>query len=148
MQKRPNTFEYFGMGSLVGGSMKKKINMTARYIIGIWGLVLLFLLACVFQEENRVADWLTETVFILFLCVSAIFFATYIIHLFWMIKEKRKPKNLKSDLVFMMILLLSLCAYDISKGVFSWQDVWKKMVYVIVLMMFSGIAQYVYSWKE
>lgn len=65
-----------------------------------------------------------------------------------MIKEKRKPKNLKSDLVFMMILLLSLCAYDISKGVFSWQDVWKKMVYVIVLMMFSGIAQYVYSWKE
>lgn len=128
--------------------MKKKINMTARYIIGIWGLVLLVLLACVFQEENRVADWLTETVFILFLCVSAIFFATYIIHLFWMIKEKRKPKNLKSDLVFMMILLLSLCAYDISKGVFSWQDVWKKMIYVIVLMMFSGIAQYVYSWKE
>ena len=36
--------------------MKKIINRIARYIVGIWGLTLLFLLACVFQEKNYAAD--------------------------------------------------------------------------------------------
>lgn len=128
--------------------MKKIINRIARYIVGIWGLTLLFLLACVFQEKANVADAVFRTAMILFLLVTIIYFITYFIHLFWMIQEKRKPQNLKSDLGFMILTVLALSGYDIYKGVFAWNDVWKKIVLMIVIIVFGEIAEYVYSWKE
>lgn len=128
--------------------MKKIINRIARYIVGIWGLTLLFLLACVFQEKANVADAVFRTAMILFFLVTIIYFITYFIHLFWMIQEKRKPQNLKSDLGFMILTVLALSGYDIYKGVFAWNDVWKKIVLMIVIIVFGEIAEYVYSWKE
>ena len=128
--------------------MKKIINRIARYIVGIWGLTLLFLLACVFQEKANVAGAVFRTAMILFFLVTIIYFITYFIHLFWMIQEKRKPQNLKSDLGFMILTVLALSGYDIYKGVFAWNDVWKKIVLMIVIIVFGEIAEYVYSWKE
>lgn len=128
--------------------MKKIINRIARYIVGIWGLTLLFLLACVFQEKTNAADAVVWAAMILFLIVTIIFFITYFIHLFWMIQEKRKPQNLKSDLVFMILTVLALSGYDIYKGVFAWNDFWKKIVLMIVIIVFGEIGKYIYSWKE
>ena len=67
---------------------------------------------------------------------------------FWMIQEKRKPQNLKSDIGFMILTVLALSGYDIYKGVFAWNDVWKKIVLMIVIIVFGEVAEYVYSWKE
>ena len=128
--------------------MKKIINRIARYIVGIWGLTLLFLLACVFQEKTNVADAVVWAAMILFLLVTIILFITYFIHLFWMIQEKRKPQNLKSDIGFMILTVLALSGYDIYKGIFAWNDVWKKIVLMIVIIVFGEVAEYVYSWKE
>ena len=128
--------------------MKKIINRIARYIVGIWGLTLLFLLACVFQEKTNVADAVVWAAMILFLLVTIIFFINYFIHLIWMIQEKRKPQNLKSDLGFMVLTVLALSGYDIYKGIFAWNDVWKKIVLMIVIIVFGEVAEYVYSWKE
>ena len=128
--------------------MKKIINRIARYIVGIWGLTLLFLLACVFQEKTNVADAVVWAAMILFLLVTIIFFINYFIHLIWMIQEKRKPQNLKSDIGFMILTVLALSGYDIYKGIFAWNDVWKKIVLMIVIIVFGEVAEYVYSWKE
>ena len=128
--------------------MKRFINNIARYIIGIWVMVLLLLLACVCNEDNIAADRLITFVFITFAAVTLIFFLTYFIHLFWMIREKRKPQNLKSDIIYTIVLVLALCAYDIYAGVFSWQDLCRKIVFVLVFIVFSNIGQYIYSWKE
>ena len=128
--------------------MKKIINRIARYIVGIWGLTLLFLLACVFQEKNYAADAVVRAAMILFLLVTIIFFLNYFIHLIWMIQEKRKPQNLKSDLGFMVLTVLALSGYDIYKGVFVWNDFWKKIVLVIVIDAFGEIGKYIYSWEE
>ena len=128
--------------------MKKIINRIARYIVGIWGLTLLFLLACVFQEKTNVADAVVWAAMILFLLVTIIFFINYFIHLIWMIQEKRKPQNLKSDLGFMVLTVLALSGYDIYKGVFAWNDFWKKIVLVIVIDAFGENGKYIYSWEE
>ena len=65
-----------------------------------------------------------------------------------MIQKKRKPQNLKSDLGFMILTALALSGYDIYKGVFAWNDFWKKIVLMIVIIVFGEIGKYIYSWKE
>ena len=59
--------------------IRRLINNIARYIIGVWGLVLLFLLACVFNEENVVADKLIIFASVIFVGVTIILFVTYFI---------------------------------------------------------------------
>lgn len=128
--------------------MRRVINNIARYIIGVWGLVLLFLLACVFNEENIVADKLIIFASVIFVGVTIILFVTYFIHLFWMIQEKRKPQDLKSDIIFLIVLVLTLSAYDIYAGRFVWEDIWKKFILVILIILSSEIGKYIYSWRE
>lgn len=128
--------------------MRRLINNIARYIIGIWGLALLFLLTCVFNEENIVADGLIIFAFLIFVGVTIILLTTYFIHLFWMIQEKRKPQDLKSDIIFSIVLVLTLSAYDIYADQFILEDIWKKFLLVLLIMVFSEIGKYIYSWKE
>ena len=101
-----------------------------------------------FNEENVVADKLIIFASVIFVGVTIILFVTYFIHLFWMIQEKRKPQNLKSDIIFLIVLVLTLSAYDIYAGRFVWEDIWKKFILVILIILSSEIGQYIFSWKE
>ena len=65
-----------------------------------------------------------------------------------MIQEKRKPQNLKSDIIFLIVLVLTLSAYDIYAGRFVWDDIWKKFILVILIILSSEIGKDIFSWKE
>lgn len=126
---------------------KKYINITARYIVGIWGLALVFLLACILNKKNSVADALLGSVFVVFCIITVALFATYLIHLVWMIQERWKPQNIKSDIISEVLLILCLSAYNFYKGQFGIVDFLKILVYVILIYVFAEIGKYIYSWK-
>ena len=100
--------------------MQKMINRTARYIVGIWGLSLLFLLACVWNDERMINESMREILlsasFILFFVVTGVWFVTYLIHLIWMIREKWWTQSVRSNLGFIVVLVLVLCMLDLYKG--------------------------------
>jgi hypothetical protein len=128
--------------------MKTIINKIARYIIGIWGLALVLLLACMFQEGNSIADRILTVVFALFFVLTIVLFLTYAIHLIWMMKEKRKPQNLKSDIIDAVLIVLALTVYDVYSNQFAWNDIWKRIVFVLLAVLSGEIARYIYSWRE
>jgi Na+/H+-dicarboxylate symporter len=127
--------------------MKKIINQIARYILGIWVMVFVFLLACIFGD-NRVDNNILMLAFILCFVVTILLFLVYIIHLIWMIQEKRKPQNLKTDIVSAIFLAIILISYNHYSNQFDWKDILVKMVFIALVLVFGEITRYIYSWKE
>jgi O-antigen ligase len=72
----------------------------------------------------------------------------YIIHLIWMIQEKRKPQNLKTDIVSAIFLAIILISYNVYSNQFDWKDILVKMVFIALVLIFGEITRYIYSWKE
>jgi Na+/H+-dicarboxylate symporter len=127
--------------------VKKIVNQIARYILGIWGIVFVFLLACIFGD-NRVDNNILMLAFILCFVVTILLFLVYIIHLIWMIQEKRKPQNLKTDIVSAIFLAIILISYNDYSNQFNWKDILVKMVCIALVLIFGEITRYIYSWKE
>ena len=127
--------------------MRKTINIIARYAVGVWGLALLFLLACIFQEES-IFERFGGFALILFFCMSMVVFCTYGIHFIWMAMEKRRPKNLKADVFYALTLIGGLLVYDVYMGRFRWNGIWKQIIFVVLVMIFSEVGRYIYSWEE
>ena len=132
--------------------MQKMINRTARYIVGIWGLSLLFLLACVWNDERMINESMREILlsasFILFFVVTGVWFVTYLIHLIWMIREKWWTQNVRSNLGFIAVLVLVLCMLDLYKGTFVWSSIVICLFCSILVVVSSDIGKYVYCWKD
>jgi uncharacterized membrane protein len=128
--------------------MKKIINQIARYIVGIWGIVFVLLLVCIFMGDNRVDHNILMLAFILCFVVTILLFLMYIIHLIWMIQEKRKPKTLKADIIFAIFLAIILIGYNAYSNQFDWKDILIKIVSIALILMSGEIARYIYSWKE
>ena len=132
--------------------MQKMINRTARYIVGIWGLSLLFLLACVWNDERMINESMREILlsasFILFFVVTGVWFVTYLIHLIWMIREKWWTQSVRSNLGFIVVLVLVLCMLDLYKGTFVWSSIVKCLFWSILVVVSSDIGKYVYCWKD
>jgi hypothetical protein len=63
-------------------------------------------------------------------------------------KEKRKPQNLKSDIIDAVLIVLALTVYDVYSDQFAWNDIWKRIVFVLLVVLFGEIARYIYSWRE
>jgi uncharacterized membrane protein len=127
--------------------VKKIVNQIARYILGIWVMVFVFLLACIFGD-NRVDNNILMLAFILCFVVTIVLFLVYIIHLIWMIQEKRKPQNLKTDIVAAIFLAIILIGYNAYSNHFAWKDILVKMVCIALVLIFGEITRYIYSWKE
>jgi hypothetical protein len=128
--------------------MKKIINQIARYILGIWGIIFLFFLVCVFTGDHGVDTNILMLAFVLLFVVTIVLFLMYIIHFIWMIQEKRKPKNLKADIIYAIFLAITLIGYDVYSNQFEWKDIWTKMVFAVLILMSGEITRYIYSWKE
>jgi uncharacterized membrane protein len=126
--------------------VKKIVNQIARYILGIWVMVFVFLLACIFGD-NRVDNNILMLAFILCFVVTILLFLMYIIHLIWMIQEKRKPKTLKADIIFAIFLAIILIGYNAYSNQFDWKDILIKIVSIALILMSGEIARYIYSWK-
>jgi hypothetical protein len=101
-----------------------------------------------FQEGNSIADRILTVVFVLFFMLTIVLFLTYAIHLIWMMKEKRKPQNLKSDIIDAVLIVLALTVYDVYSNQFAWNDIWKRIVFVLLAVLSGEIARYIYSWRE
>ena len=133
-------------------TMQTMINRTARYIVGIWGLSLLFLLACVSNDGGMINESmrgiLLSASFILFFVVTGVWFVTYLIHLIWMIREKWWTQNLRSNLGFIVVLVLVLCMLDLYKGMFAWSSIAKCLFWSVMVVVFLDIGNYVYRWKD
>ena len=128
--------------------MKRIINIIARYIVGVWGLLIVFLLSCMLSEENVIAKGMVMPAFVIFLCATAVLLVTYAIHFVWMVQEKKKPRNLKADILYAFVLVTALIAYDAYAGCFTWGSIWKKIIFASMLIIFSKIGKYIYSWRE
>jgi uncharacterized membrane protein len=128
--------------------MKKIINQIARYILGVWVIVFVLLLVCIFMGENRVDNSILKLAFILFSVVTILLFLTYIIHLIWMIQAKRKPETLKADIISTVFLAIALIGYNAYSNQFAWEDMWIKIVPIPLIFLAWEIARYIYSWKE
>ena len=133
-------------------TMQKMINRTARYIVGIWGLSLLFLLACVSNDGGMINESmrgiLLPVSFILFFVVTGVWFVTYLIHLIWMIREKWWTQSVRSNLGFIVVLVLVLCMLDLYKGTFAWSSIAKCLFWSVMVVVFLDIGNYVYRWKD
>jgi uncharacterized membrane protein len=127
--------------------LKKIINQIARYILGIWVMVFVFLLACIFGD-NRVDNHILMLAFILCFAVTIILFLVYIIHLIWMIQEKKKPQTLKTDIVSAIFLAIILIGYHAYSNQLDWKDILVKIVFLALILASGEIARYIYSWKE
>ena len=125
--------------------MKKIINNIARYIIGVTGLLLLLLLACVMNaEENRIAEKLTIPVLVLFLLGMLVFIVVYMIHAIWMIREKQRiSRGTVISCIVLSIILLVINHFQhggIYRGISA-------IVTPIVVFIVSEAGKYVYSLK-
>jgi uncharacterized membrane protein len=127
--------------------LKKIINQIARYILGIWVMVFVFLLACIFGDD-RVDNHILMLAFILCFAVTILLFLVYIIHLIWMIQEKKKPQTLKTDIVSAIFLAIILIGYHAYSNQFDWKDILVKIVFLALILVSGEIARYIYSWKE
>ena len=128
--------------------MKRIINKIARYIVGVWGLLIVFLLSCMLCEDNVIADRMVMPAFVLFLCATVVLLVTYVIHFAWMIQEKKKPENLRADILYALALMIALTAYDVYANRSIWNDIWEKIIFVSMIIIFSKIGKYIYSWRE
>ena len=100
--------------------MKKKINIAARYILGIFLLLLILVISCMANENEIISEKISYVAGIMFILSTVIMIVLYAVHLVWMIKEKRINRaDLKSDMLWGIVFLIALCAYDIYKNCFS-----------------------------
>ena len=68
---------------------------------------------------------------------------------FAIFKEKRINRaDLKSDMLWGIVFLIALCAYDIYKNCFSVRSLVAKIIYVVVFLVVTNVVVYIYSWKE
>ena len=129
--------------------MKKKINIAARYILGIFLLLLILVISCMANENEIISEKISYVSGIMFILSAVIMIVLYAVHLVWMIKEKRINRaDLKSDMLWGIVFLIALCAYDIYKNCFSVRLLVAKIIYVVVFLVVTNVAGYIYSWKE
>ena len=129
--------------------MKKKINIAARYILGIFLLLLILVISCMANENEIISEKISYVAGIMFILSAVIMIVLYAVHLVWMIKEKRINRaDLKSDMLWGIVFLIVLCAYDIYKNCFSVRSLVAKIIYVVVFLVVTNVAGYIYSWKE
>ena len=129
--------------------MKKKINIAARYILGIFLLLLILVISCMANENEIISEKISYVAGIMFILSAVIMIVLYAVHLVWMIKEKRINRaDLKSDMLWVIVFLISLCAYDIYKNCFSVRSLVAKIIYVVGFLVVTNVAGYIYSWKE
>lgn len=127
--------------------MKKIINQIARYIAGITLLLFVFLLSCMGNSGNKIADIAFPIVFILFAISLMLLVSTYITHLVWMIKEKPEGFSLKGYLLTSVILSVIFAAFEFfhKLGVV-------RMICAVILSfsvtLLGIVGKYIYSWKE
>jgi hypothetical protein len=65
-----------------------------------------------------------------------------------MIQEKRKPQNLKADIVSAIFLAIILIRYNAYSNQFDWKDILVKIVFIALMLISGEIARYIYLWKE
>lgn len=129
--------------------MKKKINIAARYILGIFLLFLILVISCMANENEIISEKISYVAGIMFILSAVIMIVLYAVHLVWMIKEKRINRaDLKSDMLWGIVFLIALCVYDIYKNCFSVRSLVAKTIYVVVFLVVTNVAGYIYSWKE
>ena len=129
--------------------MKKKINIAARYILGIFLLFLILVISCMANENEIISEKISYVAGIMFILSAVIMIVLYAVHLVWMIKEKRINRaDLKSDMLWGIVFLIALCAYDIYKNCFSVRSLVAKTIYVVAFLVVTNVAGYIYSWKE
>ncbi len=129
--------------------MKKKINIAARYILGIFLLLLILVISCMSNENEIISEKISYVAGIMFILSAVIMIVLYAVHLVWMIKEKRINRaDLKSDMLWGIVFLIALCTYDIYKNCFSVRSLVAKIIYVVVFLVVTNVAGYIYSWKE
>lgn len=125
--------------------MKKKINIAARYILGIFLLLLILVISCMTNENEIISEKISYVAGIMFILSAVIMIVLYAVHLVWMIKEKRINRaDLKSDMLWGIVFLIALCAYDIYKNCFSVRSLVAKIIYLVVFLVVTNVAGYIY----